>query len=137
MPAIVFILFMIGGLVLFFLSFKSGHCPEEKEKSLDFLTPAQRKLYLTLKRKGFPVALSQPCGRYTIEMALPHYRIAIECPSKVVPFPSYEDRAYTKKDLYLANRGWITLRFSASMIQHQSLQVIKRIEDKIYESQVP
>lgn len=137
MIMIVFLLFMFGGLGLYFLSFKSGNLPNEEKLGVESLNALQRKVYHILRLNGYTVELFQPCGRYTIEMALPHYRIAIECPSKVVPFPSFEDRIYSKKDLYLSNRGWIIVRFSSSMIQSQTHRVLKRIEDKILESKVP
>lgn len=133
----VFLLFMIGGWVIFLLSFKSSNLPNEEKPNIESLNVLQRKLYHILKLNGYKVQLFQPCGRYTIEMAIPHYRIAIECPSKVISFPTHQESAYPKKDLYLANRGWIILRFSTSMLQHHSHQVLKRIEDKILETQVP
>lgn len=132
----ILLLFMTGGLVLFFLSFRSSDLPNEDRPSIESLNALQRKLYHFLKLNGYTVELFQPCGRYTVEMALSHYRIAIVCPSKVVPFPSYKDKAFIKKDVYLANRGWVILRFSTSMIQHHPHQVLKAIEDKIFESKV-
>ena len=133
----VFILFLISGFMLFLHSFSSHALQQEEKPSLEDLNTRQRKLYHTLILHGYQVELFYTCGRYTIQMAVPKHRIAIECASKVVPFPSYEDKVHSKKDRYLTNRGWRVLRFSTSMIQHQSKEIIKRIENKIVDSKVP
>lgn len=51
-------------------------------ESLKLESPIERRLYQALKFRGEYIETQVPCGKYRIDIALPAYRIAIECDGK-------------------------------------------------------
>jgi very-short-patch-repair endonuclease len=51
-------------------------------ESLKLESPIERHLYQALKFRGEYIKTQVPCGKYRIDIALPAYRIAIECDGK-------------------------------------------------------
>lgn len=91
-------------------------------------SPIEFKLYDCLKERREYVRTQVPCGRYSIDIALPAYHIAIECDGKAY-HSKPEQKAHDKrKDAYLHKNGWKVLRFSGSRINRDLKGVIARIE---------
>jgi len=94
-------------------------------------SPIEIRMYAALTTKGYYVQTQVPCGRYRIDIALPQYRLAIECDGKAnhsTPAQKAHDR---KKDKYLRSQGWEVLRFSGKQIYGEMPKIIRRIEDTI------
>lgn len=100
----------------------------EREKCESYI---ERKLYDALTFNGYHVKTQTPCGRYRIDLALPQYKLAIECDGKdyhSTPSQKAHDR---RKNAYLRKKGWTVLRFSGSRIHRRLPEVLRKIEDKI------
>lgn len=96
-------------------------------------SPIERRLYETLKISGYYVKKQYvvPPARYRINIALPQYKIAIECDGKAYHSTPAQKARDRQKDAYLRRKGWKVLRFSGSMINGSLVDAIKRIEEEI------
>ncbi|MDP4085779.1 MAG: DUF559 domain-containing protein [Bacillota bacterium] len=91
-------------------------------------SPIEFRLYDALKIRGEYIRTQVPSGRFSIDIALPAYHIAIECDGKdnhSTPKQKAHDR---RKDQYLRKNGWKVLRFSGSRIYRDMKAIIARIE---------
>jgi very-short-patch-repair endonuclease len=79
-------------------------------------SPIERRLYDTLRIQGYYVKTQVPCGKYRIDLALPTYKIAIECDGKAYHSTPEQKTHDRRKDAYLRKNGWRVLRFSGRMI---------------------
>lgn len=68
---------------------------------------------------------------YRLDLALPEYRIAIECDGKAHHSSPKQKAHDRKRDKYLRSKGWTTLRFSGKDINGNMSKVINRIESEI------
>ncbi|APH07220.1 hypothetical protein A9C19_20710 (plasmid) [Bacillus weihaiensis] len=94
-------------------------------------SPIENRLYSALTTRGYYVATQVPCGKYRIDLALPHHNLAIECDGKKyhsTPAQKAHDR---RKNIYLRKNGWKVLRFSGKQINGNMKRVLKIIEDTI------
>jgi very-short-patch-repair endonuclease len=96
-------------------------------------SPIERRLYEALKISGYYMKTQYvvPPARYRIDIALPQYKIAIECDGKAYHSTPAQKARDRQKDAYLRSKGWKVLRFSGSMINGSLADVIKRIEEEI------
>lgn len=91
-------------------------------------SPIEFRLYDALKVQGEYVRTQVPCGRYSIDITLPAYHIAIECDGKAY-HSTPEQKAHDKrKDAYLRKNGWKVLRFSGSRINRDLKGILIRID---------
>jgi very-short-patch-repair endonuclease len=94
-------------------------------------SPIESRVYNALRYRGHYVRTQVPCGKYRIDIVLPHYRLAIECDGKDW-HSSPEQKAHDRrKDAYLRKQGYSVMRISGSQINGNMKGVIKRIENKI------
>lgn len=91
-------------------------------------SPIERLVYDALKARGEYVRTQVPCGRYSIDIALPSYKLAIECDGKAYHSTPQQKAHDRRKDRYLRENGWKVLRFPGSRITKDLKGVIKRIE---------
>lgn len=91
-------------------------------------SPIERRLYDCLRFRGEVVKTQVPCGKYRIDIALPAYRIAIECDGKAYHSTPEQKAHDRRKNTYLRKNGWKVLRFSGSWITRDLKGVIARIE---------
>lgn len=91
-------------------------------------SPIERRLYDCLKFRGELVKTQVPCGKYRIDIALPAYRIAIECDGKAYHSTKEQKARDSRKNAYLRKQGWKVLRFSGSRITRDLKGIIARIE---------
>ncbi|HLR51804.1 MAG TPA: DUF559 domain-containing protein [Candidatus Avamphibacillus sp.] len=83
-------------------------------------SPIERRLYDAMLFNGYDAKTQVPYGRYRIDLALPEYRLAIECDGKA-SHSTKEQKAHDyQKNAYLRKNGWKVLRFSGSRI-HRDL----------------
>ncbi|MED4779423.1 DUF559 domain-containing protein [Brevibacillus choshinensis] len=92
-------------------------------------SPIERRLYNALASRGHVVKTQVPCGRYRIDLALPHYRIAIECDGHDFHSSRSQKAHDRKKDRFLRERGWMVMRFTGSQINGKMAYVIRQIEE--------
>ncbi|KPD00586.1 hypothetical protein LR69_01238 [Geobacillus sp. BCO2] len=120
------------GIVVFILDAKRGQ-PETVAVDYERAgceSPIERRLYDALRLRGYYVQTQVPCGKYRIDLALPAYKIAIECDGRAYHSTS-EQRAHDRrKNAYLRKHGWRVLRFSGRMIYRDLPKVLARIEDE-------
>jgi very-short-patch-repair endonuclease len=91
-------------------------------------SPIEFRLYDALKAQGEYIRTQVPCGRYSIDIALPAYHMAIECDGKAY-HSTPEQKAHDKrKDIYLRKNGWKVLRFSGSRINRDLKGILIRID---------
>lgn len=94
-------------------------------------SPIERRLYYALLREGYSVEPQVSCGKYRIDLALPAFRIAIECDGKAFhSTPSQKAHDY-RKNAYLRKHGWRVLRFSGSQINGKLATVLAKIQSAI------
>lgn len=94
-------------------------------------SPIERRLYNVLASRGYEVKAQVPCGRYRIDLALPRYRIAIECDGKAYHSSRSQKAHDRKKDRFLRDHGWTVLRFTGSQINGKMAYVIRKIEESV------
>ena len=88
----------------------------------------ESRLYRAVVLRGFYVRTQMPCGKYRIDIALPTYRIAIECDGRAYHSTPEQNAHDRRKNSYLRRHGWRVLRFSGSEINWNLSKVISKIE---------
>lgn len=109
---------------------------EKKPKESFVVDPERHKcdssielrLYDALKARGEYIRTQVPCGRYSIDIALPAYYIAIECDGKAYHSTPEQKAHDRRKNTYLKKNGWKVLRFSGKRIYNDLNGIIKQIE---------
>lgn len=91
-------------------------------------SPIERRLYEVLKVQGEYIRTQVPCGRYSIDIALPAYRIAIECDGEAYHSSPKQKAHDRRKNAYLKANGWKVLRFTGKRIYKDMPGILKRIE---------
>ncbi|MGE7651207.1 endonuclease domain-containing protein [Peribacillus frigoritolerans] len=81
--------------------------------------------------RDYKATTQYPIRRYRIDVALPEYRIAIECDGKAYHSSLKQKTHDRKRDKYLESKRWVTLRFSGKDINVNMSKVINRIESEI------
>lgn len=94
-------------------------------------SPIERRLYDALQLRGYYVQTQVPCGKYRIDLALPAYKIAIECDGRAYHSTPQQKAHDRRKNAYLRKHGWRVLRFSGRMINRDLAKVLARIEKEI------
>nr|WP_231687768.1 DUF559 domain-containing protein [Bacillus sp. CHD6a] len=84
----------------------------------------ERRLYNALVFNGYTVHTQVPCGGYRIDLALPAYRIAIECDGKTYHSTPQQKAHDRQKNAYLRRHGWKVLRFSGRNINRDLNKVL-------------
>lgn len=126
---VVFVSLLVFGLVIFILDSRR---PKEKiildPERMKCESPIESRLYLALKHRGEYVRTQVPCGRYSIDIALPGHRIAIECDGAAYHSTKAQKAHDRAKDKFLKANGWKVLRFTGKRIYKDLNGIIKRIE---------
>jgi very-short-patch-repair endonuclease len=91
-------------------------------------SPIERMMYEALAARGEYVRTQVPCGRYSIDIALPTYHLAIECDGKAYHSTPKQKAHDKRKDKYLRANGWTVLRFTGSRIHRDMKGILKRID---------
>jgi very-short-patch-repair endonuclease len=96
-------------------------------------SPIELRLYLALKERGHHVRTQyiEPPKTYRFDLALPQYKIAIECDGKAFHSTPEQIARDRKKEAYLKRKGWKVLRFSGRQINRNLPSVLKKIEETI------
>ncbi|TDL92123.1 DUF559 domain-containing protein [Vibrio vulnificus] len=94
-------------------------------------SPIEKKVLKALWMRDYKATTQYPIRRYRIDVALPEYRLAIECDGKDFHSSKKAKAHDRKRDAYLKSIGWKTLRFSGSTINGNMSKVITRIESEI------
>lgn len=94
-------------------------------------SPIEKRVLKALWMRDYKATTQYPIRRYRIDVALPEYRLAIECDGKDFHSSKKAKAHDRKRDAYLRSIGWKTLRFSGSTINRDMSKVITRIESEI------
>lgn len=129
---IIFFGLLLAGFVFYVLALKlekdypvTGDQERQKCES-----PIELRLYDALSLNGYYVKTQVPCGKYRIDLALPTYKIAIECDGKAYHSTPEQKAHDRRKNAYLRKHGWKVLRFSGRMIHRNLPKVLARIKDQ-------
>jgi very-short-patch-repair endonuclease len=92
----------------------------------------EERLYYALIAKGYIVRTQARCGPFRVDLALPKYRIAIECDGKDFHSSPDQKKRDKKRSAYLYKNGYRSvLRFTGSEIVKDPYGCVKKIEKKI------
>ena len=98
-------------------------------------SPIERRLYDALLSRGHYIVTQYPMGRYRIDIAFPQYKLAVECDGRQFHSTKEAMERDRRKDNYLRSNGWTVIRISGRTINKSLPSAVKRIEDKIEQSQ--
>lgn len=93
-------------------------------------SPIERKVYNALRGK-YPLKTQVPCGAYSIDIAIPRYRIAIETDGHSNHSTPEQKARDQRKDRYLKAHGWMVLRFSGSEVNGKLKWVLAQIHQHV------
>lgn len=130
---IVFAGILIAGL-LAFAFYKPG------EPVIDVVTAErnqcesyiERRLFDALVSQGYVVRTQVPCGRYSIDLAIPSLKLAIECDGKSYHSSPAQKAHDRRKNVFLRKNGWRVLRFSGRQINQELSKVLFKIKKESY-----
>jgi very-short-patch-repair endonuclease len=130
---IIFFGLILAAIVFFVLDLRRPQSQTDliDRERLKCESPIERRLYDALQIIGYYVQTQVPCGKYRIDLALPTYKIAIECDGKAYHSTPEQKAHDRRKDAYLSKHGWKVLRFSGRIIYQDLSTVIARIEEEI------
>jgi very-short-patch-repair endonuclease len=113
-------------LVLLIMLIKKHH------KEPRFESPIESRLYFALVKRGYKPYTQYRCGYYYIDLALPRYRLAIECDGKAFHSSPKQKARDKKRTSFLYRHGWKhVIRFSGSDINRNPDKCVDRIEKYI------
>jgi very-short-patch-repair endonuclease len=100
-------------------------------------SPIERRLFRVLYGLNYPVVCQYPFYPYSLDLALPALKIAIEADGKAYHSSPKQKAHDRKRDAFLKSHGWQTLRFSGSQINGDLSWVVRRIEKEIQRKKAP
>ncbi|MEC0275746.1 endonuclease domain-containing protein [Peribacillus frigoritolerans] len=135
---VVFFGLVISGLVFLCLDLRrtkglqvEQHIPPYFEELNKCESPIEKRVLNALWMRDHKVTAQYPMSPYRLDLALPEYRIAIECDGRAYHSSPKQKAHDRKRDKYLRSKGWITLRFSGRTINRNMGTVIQRVESEI------
>ncbi|MGJ3196924.1 endonuclease domain-containing protein [Peribacillus frigoritolerans] len=135
---IVFFGLVISGFVFLGLDIRRSkgiqvqqHIPPYLEELNKCESPIEKRVLKALWMRDYKATAQYPMSPYRLDLALPEYRIAIECDGKAYHSSPKQKAHDRRRDKYLKSKGWVTLRFSGSTINRNMSKVITRIESEI------
>ncbi|MFE4428824.1 endonuclease domain-containing protein [Peribacillus butanolivorans] len=135
---IVFFGLLLSGFVFLGLDIRRSkgvlvqqHIPPYFEELDKCESPIEKRVLKALWMRDYKATAQYPMSPYRLDLALPEYRIAIECDGKAFHSSPKQKAHDRRRDKYLRSKGWVTLRFSGSTINRNMSKVINRIESEI------
>lgn len=101
----------------------------ERDKCESYI---ELRLYDALSKNGYNPKTQVKCGPYRIDIALPEYRLAIECDGKKFHYSLEQKRHDARKNYYLKKNGWRVCRISGKSINNNINKVLNHIERRKY-----
>lgn len=127
----VLLLLFIGWTLFFIIFNREDYSNDEFDYRTLCESSLERKVYDALLQKGYNPRTQVRCGKYRIDVALPQYRIAIECDGEYWHSSPEAKRNDSRKNYFLKKNGWIVCRFKGRAIQQNMEYVMTKIEEKI------
>jgi len=88
------------------------------------MTPIEQVLYSKLSERGWSPQPQYGIKRYSVDLAFPAFRIAVECDGR-----GFHDKTKDKRrDAHLQRLGWATHRFTGTEIWYDPDGVVEEIE---------
>jgi very-short-patch-repair endonuclease len=96
-------------------------------------SPIERRLYTALKQAGFRVKTQYAMGAYRCDLAIPRYKLVIECDGESF-HNSKKQKARDRKKAYYIRRKhkWKLLRFTGSQINRDVGKCVEKIQTAIH-----
>jgi very-short-patch-repair endonuclease len=105
-----------------------GHFPGFDFGMLKTKSLLERRLYYAIRHKyKGKIKTQYPCGPYSIDFALPKYKLALECDGN-----GYYYRKRVKcrrRDEYLRKHGWKVMRFNGNRLKHRLDDAVNEITE--------
>lgn len=92
----------------------------------------EKRLYNELKKNGFNPIPQVKCGPYRIDIAIPEYRLAIECDGKAYHSSPEQKKHDARKNYYLKKNGWKVCRLSGKSINSRLSYCINHIKKRAF-----
>ncbi|TCS93622.1 endonuclease domain-containing protein [Hazenella coriacea] len=105
--------FILGSLFEQISQFRLPRWNQELLKTESFI---ERRMFYALKAAGYDIVCQVPSGRYRIDLAIPKYRIAIECDGHRWHSKPKDKARDRRKDKHLESEGWHVFRFTGREI---------------------
>jgi very-short-patch-repair endonuclease len=98
-------------------------------KERPFGSYIEQKLYYALLSAGYDVRKQAKCGPYYVDIALPKYKIAIECDGKDFHSSPSQKKYDKKRSAYLYRHGYKhVIRFTGSEINKNPYECVNKID---------
>lgn len=119
----------VGTVALFVYQWwKTRKCPDIQYIRTRH-SPIERKLYVALKQAGYEVKSQYAFGAYRCDLAIPKYKLAIECDGAMYHRSKKQKALDRKKENYIRQRHkWKLLRFTGSQIHRDAAQCVAKIK---------
>jgi very-short-patch-repair endonuclease len=105
-----------------------GHFPGFDFGMLKTKSRLERRLYYAIRHKyKGKIKAQYPCGPYSIDFALPKYKLALECDGN--GYFSQKRVKYRRRDEYLRKHGWKVMRFTGNRLKHQLDETVNEITE--------
>ncbi|WP_051272002.1 endonuclease domain-containing protein [Shimazuella kribbensis] len=118
----------IGSISLFFYQWlKTGKLPDIhyiRTRS----SPIERKLYVALQKAGYKVNAQYAMGPYRCDLAIPKYKLVIECDGEAYHSSKKQKARDRKKAYYIRKKHrWKLLRFKGSQITREIEKCVEKV----------
>ncbi len=117
-----------GSLFLFFYQWlKTAKLPDlnyiRTRKSM-----IERRLYVALKKVGYRVKAQYTMGPYRCDLAIPKYKLVIECDGAAFHGTKHQQKLDKRKTAYIKRKHhWKVLRFTGSQINGEMEKCVEKI----------
>jgi very-short-patch-repair endonuclease len=138
----VFWTLVMSGFVFFFLDTirgKSTKLPFEAylRESRKCASSIESKLFNALWNRGHFIVTQYKISKYSLDMAIPSLKIAIEADGEFWHYSNSDQIAKdARRDEYLKSLGWVTLRFPGEKIKKDIMSCVWRVEAEIQQKQL-
>ncbi|SFJ59916.1 Very-short-patch-repair endonuclease [Halobacillus dabanensis] len=92
-----------------------------------FSSTLVRKLYEGFLSHGLQPTLQYRCDQYTIDVAFPELKIAVEAVEHDFLISSDVWEREWEKESYLKNHGWTVMRFSGARIDEDLSRIVEKV----------
>ncbi|MBS7531101.1 DUF559 domain-containing protein [Hazenella sp. IB182353] len=90
-------------------------------------SPIERRVYNALKSR-YKLKTQVKVDKYRIDIAIPKYKIAIECDGKAFHSSHYDKKRDRYKDEILRAHGWTVLRFTGTTINKNMKVIFAKVQ---------
>jgi very-short-patch-repair endonuclease len=125
---ILFGLIIISGIMTFIRTRDNVDIQQQAQYYRQYCQSSiERKVFDGLVGRGIVPVTQLKIGRYSIDLALPKYGIAVECDGLIWHSSPEAVAKDKRRDAFLASKGWKTLRFTDKEINENPDRVVNLV----------